>query len=261
MTLKITSANIRFENPADGRHDWQHRRALLSEILNKQKLDLLGTQEGREPQLRDLEGLLTGLQLSDTHRSWIKERMYPCIYFNPSTIDIHDSGDIWLSTTPDQPGSKDFDSAFPRLSTWIKATHKPSGRQFFYINCHLDHVKEETRIEQARVLVTEAIKMNQELLPFIFTGDFNASPLGEVRRELTKHLPTINDPWFNFKKEEECSFHKFDGEDPTGECNRIDWLLHTNEINCSKIELIKENRNGLYPSDHFFVHGLLEFCS
>jgi len=261
MNLKITSANIRFENPADGPHNWNYRRGLLSQILNHQSLDLLGTQEGREPQLRDLEGLLKGLQLSDENRDWIDERMYPCIFFNPNTIEIHDSGDIWLSKTPNKAGSKDFDSAFPRLSTWIQATHKPSGHRFFYINCHLDHIKEETRIEQAKVLITEAIKINSELNPFIFTGDFNASPLGKVREELTKHLPNLHDPWFDFNKEEESSFHKFDGIDPSGERTRIDWLLHTNDIDCTKIELIKENSDGLYPSDHFFIHGLLDFCS
>ncbi len=261
MELKLTSANIRFENPADGPHDWEHRRGLLTEILNRQNLDLLGTQEGREPQLRNLEGMLNQLQLSDQNRDWMEERMYPCIFFNPQTIELIDSGDIWLSNTPYEAGSSDFDSAFPRLSTWIKAKYISNGCYFFYINCHLDHVKEETRIEQARVLVSEAIKKNKELYPFIFTGDFNASPLGEVRRELTKHLPNLSDPWFDLQYEEETSFHKFDGKDPTGEATRIDWLLHTDELKCKKIELIKENRNGLYPSDHFFVHGVLDFNS
>ena len=261
MSLRVTSANIRFENPADGANDWKHRRGHLSEILNTQNLDLLGTQEGREPQLRNLEDLLPKLTLSDKHREWIDERMYPCIFFNQETIEVLDSGDIWLSETPYQAGSIDFDSAFPRLSSWIKGQHIESGKKFFYINCHLDHVKEETRIQQARVLIEEAIKINQDLLPFIFTGDFNASPLGEVRRELTKHLPNLRDPWFDKNYEEETSFHKFDGMDPTGEATRIDWLLHTNDLICTEIELIKENRNGLYPSDHFFVHGKLDFSS
>ncbi len=259
MDLKITSANIRFENPADGPHDWPMRREFLCDILNAQNLDLLGTQEGREPQLRDLESLLPHLQLCDHNRSWISERMYPCIYYNAQTIEVHDSGDSWLSTTPDVAGSIDFDSAFPRLSTWIKATHIPSGQKFFYINCHLDHVKEETRVQQARVLSEEVLKRRDESLPLIITGDFNSSPQGEVRKTLEKNLSELRDPWIDLNYKEETSFHKFDGKDPTGEATRIDWLLHTNQMSCSEIRMIKESRESLYPSDHFFIHGKLKF--
>ncbi len=259
MTINLTSANIRFENPADGANDWPKRRDFLADILNRQNLDLLGTQEGRAPQLRNLESLLINLSLSDQHRDWIEERMYPCIFFNPKTIEIKDSGDIWLSKTPYEAGTKDFDSAFPRLCTWIKAQHTPTNHCFFYVNCHLDHVKEETRIEQARVLCEEVLKINIENLPLLITGDFNASPQGEVRGVLNSLLNTIQDPWLNFNLPEETSFHKFDGIDPTGEATRIDWLLHTQELACKKIELIKESRNGQFPSDHFFVHGQLKF--
>ena len=257
MVLSICSANIRFENPADGQNDWPHRRSFLCEILNSRGLDLLGTQEGREPQLRDLENRLTDLILCDQNRQWIEERMYPCIYFNPKTIDVQDCGDIWLSKTPYTPGTKDFDSAFPRLSSWVRATHKESQKKFFYINCHLDHVKEETRIEQARVLCEEVGKHIKEGESLILTGDFNSSPLGPVRKVIEDHFSDIRDPWFDFKLTEESSFHKFDGKDPTGEATRIDWLLHSSHWKANQIELIKEQRNGQFPSDHFFVHSTL----
>ena len=46
MNLKVTSANIRFQNPADGLHDWPFRRGPMSEIINDFAPDILGTQEG-----------------------------------------------------------------------------------------------------------------------------------------------------------------------------------------------------------------------
>jgi endonuclease/exonuclease/phosphatase family metal-dependent hydrolase len=259
--ISITSANIRFENPQDGPHDWPNRKDFLAEILNHQNLDLLGTQEGRQPQLRDLEFLLNELKLCDQNRDWIEERMYPCIFYNPKTIEVIDSGDIWLSQTPNIPGSSDFDSAFPRLATWIQGRDIESRQLFYFFNCHLDHVKEDTRIEQIRVLCDELLQLNKTNLPIIISGDFNTSPTGPVRKMIIKKLNYIVDPWIEFNKKEETSFHKFDGKDPTGESKRIDWILHSSTFHCDEINLIKDSRNGIFPSDHFFVQAKLDFSS
>lgn len=250
MTLKVISFNIRFENPDDGDHNWNYRKPILAEIVNGYKPDLLGTQEGREPQLRDLEKSLDNLILEDSKRPWITVRMYPTIYYNPKSVEVVDSGDIWLSKEPDIPGSTSFDSAFPRLATWIKGKHLETNEMFLYVNVHLDHVKTETRQEQIRVLLEEIAKIKGNL-PVIISGDFNEGPSGGVGNLVKTSSLKLYDPWLKLGHSEEGTHHNFTGNAYGNE--RIDWFLLEDGIKCLQICLNKDEQDQVYPSDHFPV--------
>lgn len=253
MNFKIATSNIRFDNPKDGNNDWNGRREILAECINEFSPDILGTQEGREGQIKDLSGLLNNLQLIEEHRDWIEERMYPCIFVNPEKINVYESGDIWLSESPTTPGSKSFESAFPRLCTWVKGHHHASSKDFFYVNTHLDHVLAETRIKQIEVLIRECNKINEEGLPMILTGDFNESPFEGVRHIINHNWPELRDTWFILQKDEEPSHHDFSGHRKEGA--RIDWILTSPDFQVIEIELYKKSRGGIFPSDHFPVFG------
>jgi endonuclease/exonuclease/phosphatase family metal-dependent hydrolase len=251
MKLNIVTSNIRFHTEKDEQNSWTHRRTVLSEILSNLAPDILGTQEGREPQLKDLLSLLSNMEMIESHRQWINERMYPCLFYRPEKIEVNESGDIWLSETPKVPGSSSFDSAFPRLCTWAKLTIKKENQKLFVVNCHLDHVKEETRVSQVKVLIKETQARNIENLPMILMGDFNDGPKGPVRLSLSQEIPEISDPWLELSLPEGPSHHSFSGENPTGA--RIDWILLDKRLKANSIQMIKEHRDGLYPSDHFPV--------
>ena len=256
MNFRIISTNIRFDTPQDKEHAWDHRKQILFDQINEFSPDLLGTQEGREPQLRDFESGVENLKMIDSHRSWIDERMYPTIYVNPAEVDVFESGDSWLSETPNVDGSSSFDSAFPRLFTWIKAKFKKSGKDFFYINTHFDHVKDSTRKEQVRVLIEEAKKINSTNLPIIISGDFNEAPDQHVHKSLISEMKTIYDPWIMQNNAEEGSFHKFNGDNEGNA--RIDWILVDFKMKTYDIFLDKKEKDGIYPSDHFIVKGNFE---
>lgn len=249
--LKVATANIRFDNPADSPNDWNGRSPLLTRLINEFSPDILGTQEGREPQLKNLESLLPDHKLIDLNRDWIDERMYPCIFVNPKKLDVINSGDIWLSETPNTPGTKSFDSAFPRLCTWIIARVIDTNKDFLYVNTHLDHVLSSTRQEQIKVLIAEIDKININKLPIVLTGDFNESPSENVRSEIEKSWPSLYDSWQFLNKEEETSHHKFDGVNKSG--SRIDWILTDHSFKVSSINIIKNHEGEIYPSDHFPV--------
>ena len=249
--LKVVSTNIRFDNPADSPNDWNGRRKLLTRLINEFSPDIIGTQEGREPQLKDFESLLPSHKLIDLNREWIEERMYPCILVNSKTIDVIDSGDIWLSETPFEAGTKSFESAFPRLCTWIQARVIETGKDFFYVNTHLDHVLDKTRKAQIKVLISEVKKKNILELPIILSGDFNESPAEDVREIINKEWPNLSDPWQSLGKSEQTSFHKFDGTHDNG--SRIDWILADKSFHASSMEIVQDHEDNIYPSDHFPV--------
>ena len=247
MQLKILSSNIRYENNQDGIHSWQNRKPLLQKIITDFLPDILGTQEGREEQIKSFAQNIS-LTLVETHRTWISERMYPCLYVNEEQIKVIKSGDIWLSESPEVPGSLSFKSAFPRLCTWIIATHLLGNQDYLIVNTHLDHVLDETRAEQIKVLIEETKKINSENLPMILMGDFNESPTGKVRQILLEHLQ-LKDPWIEEKIQEETSHHGFQGALATGD--RIDWILVPEVFAVENIRLEKKSFNGIFPSDHY----------
>lgn len=256
MEFKIISSNIRFDNPGDKEHSWKNRKPILCKVINDYGPDLLGTQEGRVPQIKNLAKGLTNLELVESHRDWIATRMYPCIFVNPQTIEVEESGDIWLSQTPEVAGSKSFESAFPRLCTWIRGRFKKNHQKFFYVNCHLDHVKAETRIGQIKVLIEEVQKANIHHLPLILSGDFNEGPQEGVRCLIISEYPNMYDPWSECGHMEQESHHKFKGHLPGAQ--RIDWILVDHLFTCKSIELDKYSESGLYPSDHFPLKARLK---
>jgi endonuclease/exonuclease/phosphatase family metal-dependent hydrolase len=253
MDFKITSANLRFDNPADAPNDWNGRKKLLTDAINNFAPDLLGTQEGRQPQLKDLESLLPNMKLVDTHREWIEERMYPCIFINTDKINVLNSGDIWLSKTPYEAGTKSFDSSFPRLCTWIEAEFKENNKKFFYINLHLDHMQSHTREEQIKVMLAETKKQNKNKYPVFITGDFNESPEEKVHELALTTGPNLQDSWQTLNVPEETSHHQFGKSLDKG--SRIDWILVDKAVKVKAIKLYKESEEGIYPSDHFPVFG------
>ena len=247
MRLKIISSNIRYENTLDGIHSWVNRLPLLQSIFMEFGPDILATQEGKEDQIKSLANMLP-MKLITGHRQWITERMYPSFYVNEQRIEVDDSGDIWLSETPTVNGSVSFKSAFPRLCTWMRVTHLISSHKYIVVNTHLDHVLEETRLEQVKVLIREVQILNKSNLPLILMGDFNDSPNSDVGKLVLKNL-NLKDPWTELSHPEESSHHSFLGDKAQGE--RIDWILIPSTLSATEIRLEKKSFNSIYPSDHY----------
>jgi endonuclease/exonuclease/phosphatase family metal-dependent hydrolase len=251
MELCLITANIRFDNPADGKNAWNHRRDLLANTLIKHHPDIIATQEGRLNQLKDFEELLTDYEIVDPHRSWIKERMYPSFYVRQGSCELLKSDDLWLSETPEIAGSVSFGSSFPRLMTWMKVQPKNTAFNFLIVNTHLDHVKPQTRVEQTKVLVQEISRRKTAESRLIIMGDFNEGPTGEVREIINNAFPELIDAWKIFNSHEETSHHAFSGECQNG--SRIDWILVDRSLEVESCFLEKSFDQGRYPSDHFPV--------
>ncbi len=251
MNLTLISANIRFNNPADGVNAWPHRKQYLADLLHGHTPDIIATQEGRSDQLQELLSLLPDFEMIAQHRSWIAERMYPTLFVRKNTFELKYSFDKWLSETPDVAGSKSFDSAFPRLMTGAVLKHKAILNPLLVVNTHFDHIKPSTRVEQARVLTSEVKKIIKPNDHLILMGDYNDSPESETRKVIETHFPHLQDAWRLFNTREETSHHGFNSEINAG--SRIDWILVDQEAKVLDSFLDKSHRGDVYPSDHYPV--------
>ena len=178
----------------------------------------------KEGQLLDANSCID-LELIHGHREWITERMYPCLFINTKSFKLVESGDFWLSETPEIPGSKSFKSAFPRLCTW--ALLSKNDVLFYVFNCHLDHILDSTRLEQSKVLCEQIKKINSTNLPIVLCGDFNESPQENVRSQIDSEL-SLQDTFTAEDEKSEGTHHRFDGNNTS--TARIDWILKSDSI-------------------------------
>ncbi|MCB9062101.1 MAG: endonuclease/exonuclease/phosphatase family protein [Halobacteriovoraceae bacterium] len=247
---RIMTANIRFDSPQDKHQPWGARKDVLAKIIKKSNPDILGTQEGRRPQLLELENLISPqLSLIESHRDWIEQRMYPCLFYDKKKYHLIQSGDIWLSEKPYVPGSISFGSAFPRLCTWARLNDISDEKTLTVINTHLDHILTPIRSKQIEVLLREISNIIESNDLIILLGDFNEAPGGKVYNLVMNAGYKFVDPWKILNKEEETSYHKFKGKFEQGA--RIDWIFTSDEVQFESIDMIKTSENDIYPSDHF----------
>src|SRR5512135_2645906 len=110
--MRIMTFNLRFATPIDGPNEWEHRKDLVAEIILKHAPDLLGTQEGTVPQLDYLSAHLPGYLPLTGHRQVDPTCQYPTIFYRAAAVDVEESGEFWLSETPEVHRSLSWGSAF-----------------------------------------------------------------------------------------------------------------------------------------------------
>src|SRR5262249_36279067 len=157
-------------------------------------------------------------------------------------------GDLWLSDTPDLPGSSSWDIVRPRQLTWGAFTADRIG-PFWLFNTHFPYraVERDARINTARLIVAR-LDLLPAAAPVVLTGDFNSPAGGEVHRLLAGRF---RDAW--------CDAAVRSG--PCGSLNgwgrrlvidrRIDWILYRAPWRVRHVETVTMQRDGRYPSDHF----------
>lgn len=183
--LRVMSFNIRYANPADGPDAWPNRREMVARLMHFHAADLVGAQEVLKGQLDDLERLLPEYGWVGVGRDDGREAGEFCpILYRRSRLEVLASETFWLSETPDRP-SKSWDSSLNRIVTWARLRDRRTGLTFVHFNTHFDHRGEEARRQSARLLRERAARLAGEM-PFIVTGDFNATSESEPYRILAQ---------------------------------------------------------------------------
>lgn len=251
-SINVMSFNIRYDNPEDADNNWKYRRDRAANAVKFYDVDVMGTQETLHNQLVDLKDRLPEYEVIGVGREDGKEAgEYNPVWYKKDRFTALGSGYFWLSETPDTP-SKGWDGACERIATWVKLTDNNTGKSFFFINTHLDHVGVQARREGINLLFDKINEFSGGL-PVILTGDFNSTPESDVIKHITdvsdsKHLDDsrrLSDVVYG----PSWSFHDF-GSIPYAQRPLLDYVFVRGDMDVDRYGVLAETENEGYLSDH-----------
>ncbi len=254
VEFRVASYNIRYAAPADENsgNGWDVRKAALAEVITRYDFDVVGTQEGNDKQLADLQQLLPGYAYLGHSYGGRDGKLHNCAtYYKTDLFEAQDSGTFWFSETPDVY-SLGWDADDPRICHWVKLREKKSGAEFFLFNSHFYWRYKTAKANSGAVLVQKVKEIAGDA-PVICVGDFNSDlstpQLQEVLTVL-KDARSISETPAVGPLNTAFPGGVFEGEAGT----RLDYIFLSPQfhaLNYTSInDTYKENR---YPSDHFPV--------
>jgi endonuclease/exonuclease/phosphatase family metal-dependent hydrolase len=259
--LKVMSFNIRYNNAADGVNAWPNRKDWVAEIVQREKPDLLGLQEALAGQIKDLETRLEDYAWYGVGREDGKAKgEYVPIFYRKERFDVLDRGQFWLSETPDEPGSKSWDTSITRLVTWLKLKDKASERELFVANTHYDHIGAKARHESSKLILDKFPKLAGDL-PVILTGDFNSGVGSDPYKAITGQGAAST--WFladtrkSSEKEPEGPDSTWNGFRRILPGQQIDFIF-TRGLKTESHAILTDEKDGRFPSDHLPVMAVVK---
>jgi endonuclease/exonuclease/phosphatase family metal-dependent hydrolase len=255
------SFNLRICRFIDFQNAWPFRKLKVAEVIQTHNPWIVGTQEGSKGMLRDLDPHLKEYGRVGEGRNGDDNGEYNAIYYHLKRLQLLESGQFWLSDTPDRPGSKGWDARFPRICTWARfRLAKEPGRQIAVYNTHLDHLGEMARVE-GTLLIWDTIQEHRRRfspVPVLLIGDFNAGPSDPVIRFLSGDQElrgrkgdlanAFADPLHAGR-----THHGFQGGKAGGP---IDYLFGGYGLQPLHGDVIRSKIGGRYPSDHYPVAAM-----
>ncbi len=268
-TIKVLSCNVRVPQPEDERagDGWEARRELCGDVIVNQQADVVCLQEARSYQVEELKRRLPKFDVTGMSHPTREVVQNNAIMYSRERFELISSGGFWYSQQPHVAGSKGWDTASPRHANWarfrVRGGRDGNNTEFIVWNTHFDHKGQQAREEQARMTVEASAAFDPIGIPQILAGDMNAKSNNRAIETLVEggwhdtyaalHGPA--DPGF--------TFHGFLGDrrQAKGKGNKIDWIFTRGDVETLGAEIIRDGRNGRFPSDHYFLSATLDLPS
>ncbi len=249
--MKFLSCNIRYSGAQDGPNNWPLRRELCAEVIKRQKAEVICFQEMSREQYIYLREALPEYDAYGIIDEPLGMNPVNSIFWLRERLTALSCSGYWLSETPQICGSKSWGSRCIRLANWAILLDKKSGYQFRVIATHLDHISQQAREEQAKMIVAESDSMPD--LPQVLLGDMNSAPDNPAMAIFRQGGWTDTYESVHGLLNPGRSFHHFQGEAFVEEPDKIDYIYCRGRLYPQTATLIKDNDEGRYPSDHYFL--------
>lgn len=248
-TIKVISYNVRCSG-GDGENHWDKRKHASINMIHDEKPTIFGLQEANPDQMQYLvENLPEYGYIGVGREDGVAGGEHMSIFYLKDEVELLDGGTFWLSETPEQP-SKGWDAACKRSCTWTKLKMKSTGKEFVYMNTHLDHVGVEARKQGLALIVERANEIVPEGTVFL-TADFNAlttnpifDDLKAVMKDAREEAPVTD---------RRGTFNGWNAENTSNPNCVIDHIFYRAAKAHSFRVLCDKNYGAPYISDHYPV--------
>lgn len=252
-SITVMSYNIRYGTAKDGDNSWEKRRIATPAMLADKAPAVFGVQEALKSQIDYINAECPQYgSIGVGREDGVSKGEHMSVFYRKDLIEVLEWGTYWLSDTPEEP-SLGWDAMCKRTATWALMRFKDSGRRFYFVNTHLDHVGTEARRKGLALIVERIAAMNPENLPMILTGDFNS---------------LLNDPWMadikvmmkNARFYAEDSDWKGTYNGWGNSAKAIDFIFYSGFDRCTEFKVVDKSYAGVpYISDHYPVIATLVF--
>lgn len=258
-TARIISSNIRFwNNNQDLENGWDRRKTAIIAMMKDLKPSVIGFQECSAFQRDYILERCSEYDYIDylIRRNAANLKSYAAftdpVMWNRNELELLEWDAFYLSETPDTC-SASWGAAEPRTALWCRFKHKETGKEFIFINTHLDHVSSEARKNGLDVILDMMPKINKQNLPMVMLGDFNAQYKDTA-------LDRLKTEWKDARVEAKDSDDKytFNGFGKTWN-GTIDYIWYTGFKRCHNYKVIVRKYNHVpFISDHYPIRADLE---
>lgn len=256
--IRVVSFNIRYGTASDGPDAWPHRSLLVSDVLRRAGSDFVGLQEALRFQMDAIHEAVPGYgEVGVGRDDGRRAGEYSPILYKADRWGVADSGTFWLSDTPEIPGSRTWGNELPRIVTWARFVERRSGTAVWLFNTHFDHVSQPSRLKGAQLLATRIAERDPRD-PVIVTGDFNAgedNPAILYLRNDSDRSPVRLVDTFRVLHPQAAHAGTFNGFTGRQDGPKIDYVFVEPGAEVREARIVRDHRNGRYPSDHYPVYA------
>lgn len=208
---------------------WEDRVGYFGDIFSRLQPDLIGLQEIILPEEVDQVMAVAPGYTAVYYHGTTEYYPYPdaVVAFRTDRFELLESGEYWLSPTPDVPWSMGFSDGqdIPRLVAWVHLKDTEFDSELYFSTTHFDAVHPHQ--ESSAPLVLERMEPWTESMPAIITGDFNLEPYHPAFGVLTSGVDGtgfhLDDTWeMAVEHRTETNSEPAPAYDPS---NRIDHVL------------------------------------
>ena len=264
VTLDVMTFNIRTASGRDGDNAWPYRKALVVETIERFSPQVVGLQEALGEQIDYLDAMLPDYRWLGIDRGLnggVGLSEATPIFYRYRELSPIESGNFWLTATPDTPPVRRDGNrrrrGGGRIVTWARFHHRATGRQIYVFNTHLTLRRGQSQLDSADLIATRVAALAGGTA-VIAMGDFNNSAEdSDTWRVATAR--GLRDAWLVADEQRGPTTTYGDFGAPGDKLTeRVDWILVDEGIDVRWVETVLHNDAGRYPSDHYPVAARLE---
>lgn len=256
--VRVMSFNVRYGTAPDGVDAWPNRQALVFEVIHAFEPDVLGVQEALAFQIDELAGALPGHEVVGVGRDdGDRAGEFSAILVDRARFDVVASGTFWFSDTPEVPGSMSWGNRIPRICTWAHLRQRDTGHRFSVYNVHWDHESQPSRERSAALLLERIGGRPRAAGPVVVMGDFNAGEENPAFRALVEDPGVRLRDTFRDRHPDAAEAGTFNGFEGRRDGDKIDAILVSDGWCTRSAAIVRSERGGRHPSDHFPVTAVV----